>query len=296
MLGLIKADIASTRKPHLRDGTPSLFLNFRALNALLFEGSHFDLQIVTHEIKFVSTTLIGRVDCGFSRRQGENQPAMTCIHGFETKDIAEKYAICLGILTVDNYVSTRDHLLLQQGSHREHYGTPLTCFDLTPLAAYPWGDLYGVPRRTMQQALSVSAQLAKGEDGTLKVDVSRIGVSISPSSFTWVEPTTLPKALPTKTASGTFSRKRLPEWGKMAVTPVRTSSPRIMVVCPTSTPATSVTASSGPAGRMPIFSPKSWARGLALGVVFWATAAAAIPSAIATIFCVIADELYLWSW
>jgi hypothetical protein len=233
MLGLIKADLASTGKPHLRDGTPSLFLNFRALNALLFEGSHFDLQIVTHEIKFVSTTLIGRVDCGFSRRQGENQPAMTCIHGFEAEDIAEKYAICLGILTVDNYVSTRDHLLLQQGSHREHYGTPLTCFDPRPLAAYPWGKLYGIPRRTMQQALSISAQLAKGEDGRLKVDVSRIGVSISPSSFTWVEPTTLPKALPTKTAPGTFSRKRLPEWGKMAVTPVRTSSPRIMVVCPT---------------------------------------------------------------
>jgi hypothetical protein len=42
----------------------------------------------------------------------------------------------------------------------------------------------------MQQALSISAQLAKGEDGRLKVDVSRIGVSISPSSFTWVEPTT----------------------------------------------------------------------------------------------------------
>jgi hypothetical protein len=64
MLGLIKADLASTGKPHLCNRTPSLFLNFRALNALFFEGSHLDLQVVTHEIKFVGTTLIGRVDCG----------------------------------------------------------------------------------------------------------------------------------------------------------------------------------------------------------------------------------------
>src|ERR1700730_13525002 len=34
---------------------------------------------------------------------------MTRIHGFETEDIAEKCAVRLGVLTVDNYVSTRDH-------------------------------------------------------------------------------------------------------------------------------------------------------------------------------------------
>ena len=42
--------------------------------------------------------------------------------------------------------------------------------------------------------------------------------------------------------------------------------------CPTSTPATSVIASSGPVGRMPTFSPKSETRGRALGVVFCAAA------------------------
>jgi len=41
------------------------------------------------------------------------------------------------------------------------------------------------------------------------------------------------------------------------VTPVRTSSRRMIVVCPTSTPATSVIASSRPLGRIPSFSPKS---------------------------------------
>src|SRR5207249_5605495 len=46
------------------------------------------------------------------------------------------------------------------------------------------------------------------------------------------------------------------------------------VVCPTSTPATSVIASSVPVGRTPTFSPKSTVRGRALGLVFCAVAAA----------------------
>src|SRR3989475_11405590 len=125
MLWLIKADLASAGKPHLRNGTPSCFLNFRALNALLCEGSHFGFQIVAHEIELVGVTLIGRVDCGFSRRQGEDQPAMTRIHGFETEDIAEKCAVRLGVLTVDNYVSAKDHLPLRKLARNSHQ---LTCF------------------------------------------------------------------------------------------------------------------------------------------------------------------------
>jgi hypothetical protein len=112
MLRLIKADLAPTGKPHLGDGAPSWFLNFRALNALLCEGSHFAFKIFAHEIEFVGATLIRRVDCGFSRRQGEDQPAMTRIHVLETEDIAEKCAVGLGVLTVDDYVSARDHLPL----------------------------------------------------------------------------------------------------------------------------------------------------------------------------------------
>jgi YD repeat-containing protein len=47
---------------------------------------------------------------------------------------------------------------------------------------------------------------------------------------------------------------------------------KTMVVCPTSTPATSVIASSGPVGRIPTFSLKSDARGRAPEVVFCETA------------------------
>jgi hypothetical protein len=50
---LINDDLASTGRPHLRNETPSGFLNLRALNVLLIEGSHFGFQIVAHEIDFL---------------------------------------------------------------------------------------------------------------------------------------------------------------------------------------------------------------------------------------------------
>src|SRR6266404_1769991 len=58
-------------------------------------------------------------------------------------------------------------------------------------------------------------------------------------------------------------------------------SPRTIVVCPTSTPATSVIASSGPVGRIPTFNPRSAARGRALEVVFWAAANAVSNKSVA---------------
>jgi hypothetical protein len=120
MLRLIKADLSPTRKLHLRNGTPSLFLNVGALNALLCQGSHFNFQIVTHEIEFVSG-IVGRVDCGFCWRQGEDQPAMTGIYKLETEDIAKKCAVPFCVLTVENYVSARDHLSLRRTAGNRFY-------------------------------------------------------------------------------------------------------------------------------------------------------------------------------
>src|SRR5436309_3468333 len=64
-----------------------------------------------------------------------------------------------------------------------------------------------------------------------------------------------------KTAPGTFSRKRFPLCGKIAVTPVRMLSPRIKVVWPTATPEISVIAFNGPVGSTPTTTPSSRARG-----------------------------------
>ena len=83
---------------------------------------------------------------------------------------------------------------------------------------------------------SVHLTTASTATPTPSVLVSTIGDSIVPSSCTCVEPANLPKALPTNTAPGTFSRNRLPPCGTIAVTPVRTVSPAMRVVCPTRTP------------------------------------------------------------
>src|SRR5260370_7438327 len=105
MFRLIEADLASTGKPHLRNGTPSFFLNFRALNVLLREGSHFGFQIVAHEIEFVDTILIGRVECAFCRRQGKDQPAMTLIPGLEPPHFTETPALPPPLLPVHNHLT-----------------------------------------------------------------------------------------------------------------------------------------------------------------------------------------------
>jgi hypothetical protein len=53
MFRLVEADLASTGKPYLCNGTPSLFLNRGALNILSREGVHLGFQVVAHEIEFV---------------------------------------------------------------------------------------------------------------------------------------------------------------------------------------------------------------------------------------------------
>src|SRR6266404_3856293 len=109
MLRLIKPDLASTGKPHLRNRSPSRFLHLRARNALVRERSHLGFQAVANKIKFVET-LLGRVERDFRWRQREDQPTMPRIHGFEPEDVAEKCAVRLRVFTVDNHVSARNHL------------------------------------------------------------------------------------------------------------------------------------------------------------------------------------------
>src|SRR5262245_34262091 len=53
----------------------------------------------------------------------------------------------------------------------------------------------------------------------------------------------------------------LPSWGRTAVTPVRTVSPRTIVVWPTRTPGTSVMAFNGPGESTPGVIERSRARG-----------------------------------
>src|SRR6266851_3492124 len=100
--------------------------------------------------------------------------------------------------------------------------------------------------------------------------VSRIGVSISPHSMTWVIPDTSPAPLRTNPPPVIRSMKMFPWSGRMAVTPVRTGplpglsgpSPRMIVAWPTRTPSTSVIALYLPGLNRPSGTPSSLARTL----------------------------------
>src|SRR5208337_4953057 len=186
MLRLIKADHASAGKPNPRNGTPRRFLNFRALNALLHQGSHFGFQIVAHEIEFVDTILIGRVECSFCRRQGEDQPAVTRINGFEAEDVAEKCAVRLGVLTVDNYVSARNHLpLLRNARNRWQVACPVESGKLNrdQIRTIPEkrGGIKLVPQPAIIASLRVSEVSTVGGVHEQNQGCSRMWIGVVPS-------------------------------------------------------------------------------------------------------------------
>lgn len=54
MLWLIQANLTTSGKLHFGNRSPSRFLNFGELDALLRERIHFRFQILAHEIEFVS--------------------------------------------------------------------------------------------------------------------------------------------------------------------------------------------------------------------------------------------------
>src|SRR3954462_15344321 len=109
MLRLVETHFASAWKPDLGDRTPSRFLHFRTSDALLPQRRHLRLQIVTHEIEFIPSMLLGRMNRQFRRRERDDQPSMASIHGCSSEDLTEKGAISGRILAVHNYMGTKDH-------------------------------------------------------------------------------------------------------------------------------------------------------------------------------------------
>jgi hypothetical protein len=109
MFGLIETDLASAGQLDLCDGTPSLFVNCGARDLLARERGYLGFEIVAHEVKFVGTVFIRRVDCSFCGRQGEDQPAVASIYGLESEDVAEECAVGVGVFAMEDDVSARDH-------------------------------------------------------------------------------------------------------------------------------------------------------------------------------------------
>src|SRR5690349_2109210 len=113
MLGLIETDFAPTRKLYPCDGTPPFFVNPRAGDAFFYERSHFVLQIVTHEKKFVRAIFFGWVEGGFRRRQSKYQPAISRINRLEAEHVAQECTVRVSVCGVQNHVNARNHMDLR---------------------------------------------------------------------------------------------------------------------------------------------------------------------------------------
>ena len=105
MLGLVEADFGAAGQRDLGDGAPALFVRGGALDTFFCEGGHFGLQVVAHEVELVGGAAFGGVDCHFGWREGEDEPAVACVYGFEAEGVAEKCAVGFRVFAIENYVS-----------------------------------------------------------------------------------------------------------------------------------------------------------------------------------------------
>src|ERR1051326_4817938 len=87
---LIKTELATARKLYLSERTPARLLNFRTLNSPGVEGRYRCRQIVAHQIEVLPVVFIGWMASHFSRREGENQPAMARVDRSQAEDVLEK--------------------------------------------------------------------------------------------------------------------------------------------------------------------------------------------------------------
>jgi len=109
---LVKTYFASSRKPKVGDRSPPCILHLRTGNAFLSEFRYLGLQVVTHEVKFVATTLFGGMNRRFRWRQREDQPSAAGVNAGKAEDVPEERAIGRRILAIYDYMGAKDHPLL----------------------------------------------------------------------------------------------------------------------------------------------------------------------------------------
>jgi hypothetical protein len=99
VLRLVKTNRASSGKLDRGDGPPSLFVHFPTLHPSFAERRHFGLEIVTHQVEFV-TAILPRMKSRLSGRQSEDQPTVAGVHRGEPQNVSKERAIGSGIFGV----------------------------------------------------------------------------------------------------------------------------------------------------------------------------------------------------
>src|ERR1700733_12018749 len=110
MLRLIQAHLASAGKLNHGDRTPAFFVKVRTRNALGLERRDLGFHVIAHKIKLMPAIVPRGMNSQLGRRQSEDQPSMAYIDERKTKNIAQKNAIRLRILAIDDDMRAKDHV------------------------------------------------------------------------------------------------------------------------------------------------------------------------------------------
>ena len=149
-----------------------------------------------------------------------------------------------------------------------------TCSGRTwkPLMSFSWPSHVSPTTGRLQKTVSSSRRAtsaaisASRTTPTEWVLVSAMGEVSIPESRIHSSPVSSPLPFSRCGPAKNGSSQGVRSLGRITVTPVRTDSPSISVVCPTWTPGTSVIAFASPGGSVPITTPASRALGLAPGI------------------------------
>src|SRR5712671_3237095 len=99
MFRLIKTKLPTAGQSDCGEQTPAWLLHFGTFDTLFRQRGNLSFQIFAHQIELMLIVFSGRAR-DLSRRKGENQPAMSRVHGMKTENVFEEIAIGFGILTV----------------------------------------------------------------------------------------------------------------------------------------------------------------------------------------------------
>ena len=99
---LIDAQIASPRKPHLREQSPGLTPDSLTLHLQLLHSRSKLCKIISHQVELVDVVLIGWMKGKFGGRKAKDRPTVSNVNVWKLQNVPEEGTICFGILAVDD--------------------------------------------------------------------------------------------------------------------------------------------------------------------------------------------------
>jgi hypothetical protein len=105
---LVQADLATSWKADLGDGSPASLLDLGTMNASLAKCPHLSWEVIAHHVQLRPGAL-GWVHREFGWGQTEDQPSATRVHMIEAEHVGQEGAIGVSVAAEDDEVSTEDH-------------------------------------------------------------------------------------------------------------------------------------------------------------------------------------------